>query len=123
MNRFKIIFLLGLLIGAYACKKNQVGGRATIKGVIVHHSKPIPNAVVYIKYNAIDFPGDNSALYDSHVTADNNGNYNVSVFKGTYYLYAVGKDLDIPLPNDVKGGLSISIRNNENLVKSIAVTE
>lgn len=123
MNRFKIIVLFALLFSIYACKKNQVGGKATIKGVVLHHSKPIANALVYVKYNSTEFPGDNTTLYDSYVTADNSGNYSISVFKGSYYIYSVGKDYDIPLPNDVKGGLSFSIRNNEHLVKNIAVVE
>jgi hypothetical protein len=123
MKCFKIISFFVLLVSFYSCKKNQIGGKATIKGVVMHHSKPIANAIIYIKYNATEFPGSNVSLYDSYINADNSGSFSVSIFKGSYYLYAIGNDLDIALPNDVKGGLSFSIRNNEHLVKNIAVTE
>lgn len=123
MKHIKFLLIFSLLVTTMACKKNKIGGKATVKGVVAHHEKPIPNAIVYIKYNATEFPGDNTALYDSYVNADNAGNYSISLYKGTYYLYAVGKDADIPLPNDVKGGLSFSIRFNQDLEKNIAVAE
>jgi len=123
MKQIKILLIFSLLVTIVACKKNKIGGKATVKGVVAHHEKAIPNAIVYIKYNATEFPGENAALYDSYVNADNAGNYSFSLYKGTYYLYAVGKDADIPLPNDVKGGLSFSIRFNQDLDKNIAVTE
>jgi hypothetical protein len=31
--------------------------------------------------------------------------------------------MDIPYPFEVKGGLSVSLRNKENLTKNISVTE
>ncbi|MBK8367211.1 MAG: hypothetical protein IPL10_07275 [Bacteroidetes bacterium] len=45
----KLSFILLLLSVTVSCKKNQVGGKATLKGVVEHHGVPIPNAVVYIK--------------------------------------------------------------------------
>ena len=95
----------------------------TLKGVVAHHSKPIPNAVVYIKYNTSEFPSDDGTTYNTSVTADEQGNYSIDFYKGTYYIYAVGLDMDIPYPYKVSGGLSVSIRNKENLTKDIAVTE
>lgn len=107
----------------YSCKKNKIGGKATLKGVVLHHNKPIPNAYVYIKYNTTEFPGDDYTLYDTYVQADASGNYSIPFYKGTYYVFGYGFDMDIPSPYIVKGGLSISIRNRENLKKDIAVTE
>jgi hypothetical protein len=114
------IFILTFVV---ACKKNQLGGKATLKGVVAHHGKVIPNAVVYIKYNTTEFPGDDGSTYNTSVDADAQGNYNIDFYKGSYYVYAVGLDMDIPYPYKVSGGLSISIRNNEHLTKDIAVTE
>lgn len=119
--KLSLIFTLFFLFNA--CKKNQTGGKATLKGVVMHHSKPIPDAYVYIKFKATEFPGDNYKSYDTYVQADANGNYSISFYKGSYYIYAVGRDLDIPSPYEVKGGMSVSLRNKETLVKDIAVTE
>ena len=115
-----LIFVLSLTIG---CKKNQVGGKATLKGVVAHHGKAIPNAVVYIKYNTSEFPSSDGTTYNTSVTADDQGNYSIDFYKGTYYVYAVGLDMDIHYPYKVSGGMSISIRNREHLNKDIAVTE
>ena len=119
----KLTLVLTLLLPFTSCKKNQTGGKATLKGTVMHHSKPIPDAYIYIKYKATEFPGDDYKLYDTYVQADGSGNYSISFYKGTYYLYAVGRDLDIPSPYEVKGGMSVSLRNKETLVKDIAVTE
>ena len=119
----KIIIVLILLFSIGACKKNQTGGKGSLKGTVKHHDKPIADAYVYIKFNSSEFPGDNYKSYDTYVQADANGNYSISFYKGTYYVYAVGRDLDIPSPYEVKGGMSVSLKNKENQVKDIAVTE
>lgn len=123
----KFILKLSLIICLFtivtACKKNKTGGKATLKGVVKHHDKPIGDAYVYVKFNSSEFPGDDYTLYDTYVKAEANGNYTIPFYKGTYYIYAVGLDMDIPYPYKVSGGLSISIRNRENLTKDIAVTE
>lgn len=120
---FKLSLILILFLSINSCKKNQTGGKSTLKGVVMHHSKPIPDAYVYIKFNSSEFPGDDYKLYDTYVQADGNGNYTIALYKGTYYVYAVGRDLTIPFPYEVKGGLSVTLRNKETLVKDIAVTE
>ncbi len=119
----KLLIITSVLWSFISCKKNQTGGKATIKGVVKHHNKPIANAFVYIKFNATEFPGSDYKLYDTYVEADGNGNYTIPLYKGSYYIYGVGRDLDIPFPYEVVGGLSFSIRSKENLVKDIAVTE
>lgn len=120
---FKLSLITILFFAINSCKKNQTGGKATLKGVVMHHEKPIPDAYVYIKFNTSEFPGDDYKLYDTYVQADANGNYSVSFYKGTYYIFAIGRDLNIPFPYEVKGGLSVTLRNKETLVKNIAVTE
>jgi len=119
----KLSLILVLALGFSACKKNQTGGKASVKGVVAHHGKPIGEAYIYIKFNTLDFPGDDYNKYDTYVKADANGNYSIPLYKGSYYLYAKGFDLDIPSPFEVHGGTSFSIRNKENLTIDIAVSE
>ena len=122
-NLVKLALGIALVFSFLSCKKNQLGGKSSLKGVVNHHGKAIANALVYIKFNATEFPGDDYKLYDTSVQADAEGNYSISFYKGSYYIYAKGNDLDIAYPHIVKGGFSISLRNNEKLVKNIAVTE
>lgn len=89
----------------------------------MHHSKPIPNAYVYIKYNSSEFPGSDYKLYDTYVQADAGGNYKITFYKGTYYIYATGIDTDIPSPFEVDGGFSVTLTKKQNLTMDIAVTE
>lgn len=119
----KLILILILSLTFFACTKNRTGGNATLKGKVAHHGKAIPNAYVYVKFNTSEFPGDNYSSYDTYVEADASGNYSIPFYQGTYYIFAMGRDMDIAYPYKVQGGLSISIRNNENLEKDIAVTE
>ncbi len=119
----KLSLIIALAVNFSGCKKNQLGGKASVKGVVSHHGKAIADAYVYIKFKATEFPGDDYKKYDTYVKTDANGNYSIALYKGSYYLYASGYDLAIPYPFIVKGGLSFSIRNKENLTKDIAVSE
>ena len=119
----KIIVLLGIFtfIAISACKKNQLDGNSTIKGKVIHHSKLIPNATVFIKFKATEFPGRDSTVYDAKVKADAEGNYSIKCYKGNYYLYAVGYDDQIF--QNVFGGSPVHIRNSETVNIDLAVTE
>ncbi len=120
----KIIYFLLLTTLFVACKKNELGGKSTIKGKIAHHSKAIANATVYIKFGTQDSPGTDVSKYDAKVSADISGNYEFpEIYKGEYYLYAVGEDFAIPPPYQVVGGLPTKVRNNETVVLDIPVTE
>src|SRR4051812_48530064 len=118
-----LIYSLLLSLSFVSCKKNELGGKAEIKGQVKHHTKVIANAIIYIKFNAKEFPGTDVSVYNDKVTADANGNYTIKCYKGDYYLYAVGTDLDVPPPSIVKGGAPISIRNKEVVEAELAVTE
>lgn len=113
--------IIGLLFAS--CKKNQLGGKSDVKGTVFHHAKRIPNATIYIKFNATEFPGSDVSVYDTKITADSLGNYSVKFYKGNYYLYGVGKDYAIPAPYDVVGGIGITLRTNEDKNTDIYVTE
>ncbi|MDF2448318.1 MAG: hypothetical protein K0R26_822 [Bacteroidota bacterium] len=115
-----VLIALALMI---SCKKNQIGGKATIRGTVKHHDKPIEHAIVYVKFNASEFPGEDLKLYDTYVEADGSGNYNISVYKGNYYLYAVGTDLDVPPPYEVKGGVPVTVKKRKDeLTVDIAIS-
>lgn len=121
----KKYFIYSLLLSLFfiSCKKNELGGKAEIKGQVKHHTKIIPNAAIYIKFNAKEFPGTDTSVYDKTVYSDANGNYTIKCYKGDYYLYAVGIDEDVPPPSIVKGGVPISIRNKELVEAELAITE
>ena len=106
-----------------SCKKNQLGGKSTITGAVKHHTKIIANATIFIKFKAKDFPGTDTTLYDTKVKADVDGNYVINCYKGDYYLFGYGYDYALPPPYIVKGGTPVSIRNKENVVIELAVTE
>jgi hypothetical protein len=116
-----IVFLFAITL-IISCKKNQLGGKSTVKGSIKHHSKVIPYATVFIKFDATDFPGSDTTAYDDKVRADADGNYSFKCYKGHYYLYGRGIDNALS-PPIVVGGLPVKVRNNETVEANVAVTE
>ena len=118
-----ILFFTAILSFSFsACKKEGTGGKSSVTGNVKHHTKLIPNAIVYIKYGATEFPGTDVSLYDDKVTADANAHYEFSgLQKGDYYLYGVG--YDDAILEQVSGGISIKLRRNEALTSDVPVTE
>jgi hypothetical protein len=120
-----MLFLLTALVSIAACKKNGTGGKATIKGIVAHHSQAIPGATVYIKYDALDFPGSDVSKYDSNVSAGGDGSYEIkNLLPGDYYLYGVG--FDIANSEPVFGGVPVKIRRSDKkrtLEVNVAVVE
>ncbi len=112
MKNFKYIFLIVCALSFFGCKKNQLGGKSNIKGKVMHHSTPIPDARVYIKFNATEFPGENVSSYDTYIDADHNGNFLIDkIYRGNYYFYAVGVDPSIGITNNiVKGGVALKVK-------------
>ncbi len=123
MKKYIVLSLCFIGLIFFSCKKNQLGGKSIIKGAVMHHSKPIANATVFIKFNAKEFPGTDTTLYDAKVRADANGNYSIKCYKGDYYLYGFGYDYAIAPPYYVKGGTKVNIRNRETVEIEVAVTE
>ena len=122
MQKTTVICLL-FLTCLFACKKNQLDGDATIRGRVYHHEKPIPNASVFIKFNAKNFPSQDTNVYDAKVRADKDGYFSFKCYKGSYYLYSFGFDYGIPSPYHVLGGLPIRVRTKETVEIDLAVTE
>lgn len=107
----------------FSCKKNQMGGKSDVQGTVYHHSKKIADAKIYIKYNSKEFPGTDLSVYDTYITADENGRFHLNFYKGQYYLFSVGKDYGIPPPYNVVGGVGLNLRTNEDKDIDIYITE
>ena len=71
----RLVVILACFALIAACKKNELGGKSTIRGRVSHHDKAIANATVYIKFDAEDSPGTDLSKYDAHVKADVGGDY------------------------------------------------
>jgi hypothetical protein len=106
----------------HSCHKEGTGGKSGVSGTVYHHSKPIANAIVYIKYGATEFPGADVSVYDNKVTADANAHYEFTdLRKGDYFLYGVG--YDDAIFQVVKGGLGIKLKYNKKATSDVPVTE
>ena len=116
-----LLFTVYCLVAS--CHKEGPGGKAVIKGLVKHHSKSIPGAVVYIKYGVKESPGTNVTYYDASVTADTSANYSfVDLKRGDYYLFSIGYDSSIV--NTVSGGIPVEIKSKtENVETDVPVTE
>lgn len=125
MKNYFIFPLLALLLalGWTGCTKEGFGGEASISGTVKHHSAPIPNAVVYIKFDAKESPGTDGNAYDASVAADSNGNYSFTgLYRGDYFLFGSGWDPGIS--QAVYGGIPVKITNKTaQLSINVPVTE
>lgn len=132
---FLMIFFL---VSLYSCKPEKDDkpvdlcaegrtGELQLSATMIHHTRPIKGCKLFIKYNATEFPGEDTSLYDFHVTAPNNSAVAVidSLNCGNYYLYAVGIDslLD-PSGWLCKGGLPFSTDKKSGSVSiNVYITE
>jgi hypothetical protein len=112
MKNLKYIVLLICALTIFSCKKNQLGGKSNIKAKVLHHDQAIPNARVYIKFGATEFPGADVSVYNTYIDADHNGNFLIEhIYHGDYYFYAVGVDPTLPAgSNVVKGGTHLKVK-------------
>lgn len=119
-----ILIISGISILLFThCKKNQLGGKSIVEGYVKHHGKNIAYARVFIKFNAKDFPGKDTNVYDAKVAADQDGYFKINFYKGDYYLFGFGYDYSIPPPYIVNGGTSVHLRTNEKKSLDLYVTE
>lgn len=118
----KNIFIVAALSLIFVCcKKNQLGGTSKVTGIVAHHEKVIPYSRVFIKFNAKEFPGADTNLYDSKFSTGADGAYHFDLYKGEYFLYGYGYDPGVP--GTVVGGISLKLRKNEDKKLDVAVTE
>lgn len=106
---FALITLAGSML---SCNKPGTGGKAKLNIHVIYASTGsiVPGAVVYIKYGASEFPGDDPSYYDDQRTTDNSGRCEFeSLRRGTYYLFAKG--IDTTNSTTTSGGIAFDIRN------------
>jgi hypothetical protein len=123
-NTSFLIILTTLLLLHSSCVKPGKGGMAEIKGNVLHHTVPIPNAIVCIKYGAKEFPGEDLNIYDEQIiTTGTEASYEFKDLKrGDYYLFSIGYDSTIM--EAVKGGVPVLIvKKSESVDINIPVTE
>jgi hypothetical protein len=76
MKYSKAFFLLLALSLCFSCNRDdddntdQPTPIGRIFGQVMHHEDLIPDALVYIKYDATEFPGIDPSNYDDQVTVD-----------------------------------------------------
>lgn len=89
------------------CSPGRSGNLRIVLNMI-HHTRPIKGATVYIKYGAVEFPGEDPGLYDYSTTANALSSFAAidSLACGQYYIYAVGIDSLLDPVNWIcKGGI------------------
>jgi hypothetical protein len=123
MKKQTIFFAISLMLlftAFSSCKKEGTGGKSSISGRVMHHEAAIPGATIYIKYGAIDFPGSNATSYDASVISNAQGDYKFEgLQKGDYYLYGMGYDTS----GELRGGIAVKIRRNEDKEINVPITE
>jgi hypothetical protein len=81
----------------------------------MHHQQPIPNAIVYVKYNVDSFPGygQEPSYYDASFRTDSKARGCLApVPEGKHWLVAFGYD-SLYFPNDVFGRIRLEISLNK----------
>lgn len=129
MKYSKFLLLLLTLSLCLSCDRDDddntdppLTGR--VFGQVMHHDELIPDAVVYIKYGATEFPGIDTSIYDDQVTVDTtDASFEfTNLGKGSYYLFGVGYDEACPC--EVIGGLPLSLISDAATYETIVpVTE
>ena len=112
VNSLKLCIFVActMLFAAIGCKEplpESVPLPTKIKLKVQHHHQPIPFTKVYIKYNAIEFPGYDAppSWYDKMLTADAAAQVVFEpVPEGRHLIVGIGYD-SLYFPNDVIGSL------------------
>lgn len=99
----KSVLLIAVIFSSvnfYSCTKAGTGGKVELVVTPKHHSAGVPNAMVYIKYNTQDFPGEDVSKYDDSgrvvLVSGSSPNFHFkNIRKGNYYIYSVGYDSTI----------------------------
>ncbi len=128
----RVLMIMTVVLAMAACKKKEkceagLGGEVEVSVSVAHHDSLIPGAIVYVKFDATEFPGTNIGVYDLTTTAGTEGHakghaHIEGLQCGSYYFYSVGYDSSIS--QVVKGGLPVIItqESGEKSIK-LAVTE
>ncbi len=112
-----------------SCVLAGKGGNNTIHAFPEHHHVPIYSVsdykdTAYVKFNTLDFPGDNPSLYDLVIKGEGGKNFvDIKRLKpGHYYIFMTGWDPSIQ--ERVTGGIPVTItQTNSELDLDVPVTE
>ncbi|MFT4665398.1 MAG: hypothetical protein ACI8YQ_000320 [Polaribacter sp.] len=130
MKYSKAFFLLLALSLCFSCNRDdddntdQPTPIGRIFGQVMHHEDLIPDALVYIKYDATEFPGIDPSNYDDQVTVDSiDASFEfTNLGKGSYYLFGIGNDEACFC--EVIGGIPVALISDEATFETIVpVTE
>jgi hypothetical protein len=132
INMTKQLFILAIIsLGAYGCKHDDgvaiggKGGNASITVYPQHHdvAKNIINFKAYIKYNTLNAPANDA--YDDSIVCTNHDNLVSGTFSnltnGNYYLF--GRGTDTSIAEEVKGGISYTIKQQKAQDVELPVSE
>ena len=130
----KKIFFALLLIGTFvytSCKKNGLGGDATIVVFMKHHGAIIRNHygypdTVFVKFKSKDLPGTTPDKFSTYFVGEEGEDHIhcKGLLPGDYFLYGVG--IDSTGPYRVTGGMAIKIKHKDRkkeIDTDLAVTE
>lgn len=114
----KIALVATLCFAVVSCKKEGLGGNATVVAFLKHHDHIIVNQAdypdtVFVKFDAKESPGTDVSNYDTFFGGEA-GEDHVHVKglqPGNYFLFGVGMDSSIV--QRVKGGVAIKIKHKE----------
>jgi len=119
-----LFLLLFTAISILGCNKEGVGGKASISGTVKHLGTALPGAIVYIRYGADIFPGYDLNQYDDNATVNGvDASFSFgTLYKGNYYLYAVGYNSSIM--ETVTGGIAVKIKKKtESLTTEVLLVQ
>jgi hypothetical protein len=131
----KKIVISGFLIASIFiftfCKKNSLGGEATVVVFMKHHGNIIKNHVnypdtIFVKFDATDLPGTTPNKFDTYFIGEQGEDHIhcKGLRAGKYFLYGVG--IDSTGPYRVTGGMAIKIAwsdRKKEIDTDLAVTE
>lgn len=122
-----LVAAMFMVLGTASCKREDPepkagkGGNAVLNIVPRHHAKIIDSCLVFIKYNAQDFPSH----FDDSVWCKPVNGVSTAIFtgltKGQYYIFGRGYDEDID--QICIGGGPFTITEEGELHYSLAITE
>ncbi|TND03501.1 MAG: hypothetical protein FD123_3922 [Bacteroidetes bacterium] len=109
-----LLFTACIIFTFASCHKGGTGGEAILNVHILKQGGvgTVPGSQVYLKYNAQDYPGPNTGLYDENVVADFGGHATfINLRRGYYYVYVLG--VDTLAGDTLGGGISYDIQEGE----------
>ncbi len=123
-----IVFTLSavIILAIFGCQKkhdNPSVALSSLTGDVLHHNIEIQSGIVYLKKDAVEFPGHSPNQYDDSLRFLNPP----SVFSfenitaGNYYLYCKG--YDYYFQDSVFGGIPVHVKSGESKYVVLAVTE